>query len=43
MLDVILKRVLPHEVTHAVLMLHFGRPIPRWADEGAAVLAEDCC
>ena len=40
-LDEILTRVLPHEVTHAVLMLHFGRPIPRWADEGAAVLAED--
>jgi hypothetical protein len=40
-LNEILTRVLPHEVTHTVLMLHFGRPIPRWADEGAAVLAED--
>lgn len=40
-IDEILTRVLPHEVTHAVLVLHFGRPIPRWADEGAAVLSED--
>jgi peptidase MA superfamily protein len=40
-LNEILPRVLPHEVTHTVLMRHFGRPIPRWADEGAAVLAED--
>jgi hypothetical protein len=40
-LDQLLTRVLPHEVTHAVLMLHFGRPIPRWADEGAAILAEE--
>jgi hypothetical protein len=32
---------LPHEVTHLVLADHFGRPIPRWANEGCAMLAED--
>ncbi len=32
--------VLPHEVTHLVLANHFGRPVVRWADEGAASLAE---
>ncbi len=33
--------VLPHEVTHVVLADLFPtRPIPRWADEGMAVLAE---
>ena len=31
---------LPHEVMHVVLAMHFGRPVPRWADEGIAVLAE---
>ncbi|HYH63276.1 MAG TPA: hypothetical protein VD866_01115, partial [Urbifossiella sp.] len=39
-LDQVLKSVLPHEVTHVVLATHFGRPLPRWADEGIAVLAE---
>ncbi|QDU22629.1 RNA polymerase sigma factor [Urbifossiella limnaea] len=39
-LDAVLKSVLPHEVTHVVLATHFGRPLPRWADEGIAVLAE---
>jgi len=33
--------ILPHEVTHVVLADLFpARPIPRWADEGMAVLAE---
>src|SRR5262249_29161234 len=32
---------LPHEVTHTVFADHFRRPVPRWADEGAAVLSED--
>jgi hypothetical protein len=33
--------VLPHETTHAVLAGRFGaHPLPRWADEGMAVLAE---
>ncbi|MCX7411087.1 MAG: peptidase MA family metallohydrolase [Planctomycetales bacterium] len=32
---------LPHELTHVVLGDVFGgRPIPRWADEGMAMLAE---
>ncbi|MFO0852707.1 MAG: sigma-70 family RNA polymerase sigma factor [Gemmataceae bacterium] len=30
----------PHEVMHCVLATHFGRALPRWADEGLAVLAE---
>jgi hypothetical protein len=33
--------VLPHETTHVVLAGQFGsQPVPRWADEGMAVLAE---
>jgi hypothetical protein len=36
-----LRSALPHEVTHTVLAHYFRSPIPRWADEGAAVLAED--
>ncbi|MFO0797367.1 MAG: sigma-70 family RNA polymerase sigma factor [Gemmataceae bacterium] len=39
-LDQVLKAVLPHEVTHVVLATHFGLPLPRWADEGIAVLSE---
>jgi protein involved in polysaccharide export with SLBB domain len=39
-LDRILKSTLPHEVTHTVLADYFRRPVPRWADEGAATLAE---
>src|SRR5262249_7053539 len=36
-----LTAVLPHEVTHTVLAGQFGdRRIPRWADEGMAVLGE---
>lgn len=37
----LLKGVVPHEVTHAVLagQLSDGR-VPRWADEGMAILAE---
>jgi hypothetical protein len=33
--------VLPHEITHTVFAHRFGRPVPRWADEGGAVLSED--
>jgi RNA polymerase sigma factor (sigma-70 family) len=40
-LDRILTGCLPHEVTHTVLAHHFRSPVPRWADEGAALLAED--
>ncbi|WP_231617360.1 hypothetical protein [Novipirellula aureliae] len=36
----ILDSVLPHEVTHTVLATHFGRPLPRWADEGIATTVE---
>jgi hypothetical protein len=36
----LLRSILPHEVTHAVLAGRFGRRIPRWADEGMAVLSE---
>jgi hypothetical protein len=36
----ILKDLVAHEVTHLLLAHHFGWPVPRWADEGAALLAE---
>jgi len=32
--------VLPHEILHTVLASHFRRPLPRWADEGAASSVE---
>jgi RNA polymerase sigma factor (sigma-70 family) len=35
-----LNNTLPHEVTHAVLATVAGRPLPRWADEGMAILSE---
>jgi len=36
-----LGSVLPHEITHVVLGdLFVDQPLPRWADEGMAVLAE---
>jgi hypothetical protein len=31
---------LPHELTHMILADRFGQTLPRWADEGMAVLAE---
>ncbi len=37
----VLDSVLPHEITHTILATHFGRPLPRWADEGAATSVED--
>lgn len=37
----LLNSVLPHEVTHTVLAQHFGRAVPRWADEGGSVLSEN--
>lgn len=40
-LDRLLASALPHEVTHTVLADHFRGPLPRWADEGIAVLSED--
>lgn len=37
----LLTAVLPHEATHTVLAGNFGdKPVPRWADEGMAVLTE---
>jgi tetratricopeptide (TPR) repeat protein len=37
----LLEAVLPHETTHVVLAGNFGPyPVPRWADEGIAVLSE---
>lgn len=37
----LLKGLVPHEVTHAVLAGRLGRQrVPRWADEGMAILAE---
>lgn len=41
-LDQLLESALPHEITHVLLAHHFAGPIPipRWADEGAAMLAE---
>ena len=36
-----ITHVLPHETTHAVLIGRFGRHLlPRWADEGMAILSE---
>jgi hypothetical protein len=40
-LDRLLASVLPHEVTHTVFAEYFRMPVPRWADEGGAVLSED--
>ena len=36
----ILDSVLPHEVTHTIFATHYGRPLPRWADEGACTTVE---
>jgi len=36
----LLDSVLPHEVTHTIFASHFGRPLPRWADEGACTVVE---
>ena len=38
--DRLLDAVLPHEVTHTIFATHFGRPLPRWADEGACTTVE---
>jgi hypothetical protein len=40
-LDRLLSSVLPHEVTHTVFAYYYRMPVPRWADEGGAVLSED--
>lgn len=38
--DRMLDSVLPHEITHTIFATHFGRPLPRWADEGACTTVE---
>lgn len=40
-LERLLASVLPHEITHTVFAYYFRQPVPRWADEGGAVLSED--
>lgn len=35
-----LASTLPHEITHLALAHHFGKPLPRWADEGIALMSE---
>ncbi len=37
----LLHSVLPHEVTHTVFAHYYGKPVPRWADEGGSVLSEN--
>jgi len=39
-LERILDSVIPHEVNHTLFASYFRRPLPRWADEGAATLVE---
>ncbi|MFH5805070.1 hypothetical protein ACG2DA_13555, partial [Alienimonas sp. DA493] len=36
----LLDSVIPHEVNHTIFASHFRKPLPRWADEGAATLTE---
>jgi hypothetical protein len=36
----LIDSVIPHEVTHTIFATHFGRPLPRWADEGACTTVE---
>ena len=39
----VLDSVLPHEITHTILATYFspmGKPVPRWADEGACTTVE---
>ncbi len=39
-LDRLLADLVPHEVTHCLLAGAFGGPVPRWADEGIALMSE---
>lgn len=39
-LERVLDSVIPHEVNHTILACYFRRPVPRWADEGAATMVE---
>lgn len=36
----LLDSVIPHEVSHTIFASIFAQPLPRWADEGVAMLAE---
>lgn len=36
----VLDSVLPHEITHTIFATHFGRALPRWADEGGSTTVE---
>jgi hypothetical protein len=38
-LETLRTSVLPHEIAHTILADYFGRPLPRWADEGAAIVS----
>ncbi len=40
-IDRILDSALPHEITHTIFAAYLGKPMPRWADEGALLLSED--
>jgi hypothetical protein len=39
-LDRLLADALPHEVAHTIFANWLNKPMPRWADEGGAVLSE---
>ncbi|GIW82774.1 MAG: hypothetical protein KatS3mg105_4581 [Gemmatales bacterium] len=36
----LLTTIVPHEATHALMYDHFGQKLPRWANEGMAMLSE---
>lgn len=38
--EALIHDVLPHEITHALVLDHFTDEIPRWANEGMAMQAE---
>jgi RNA polymerase sigma factor (sigma-70 family) len=40
-LDKLLASSIPHEITHTIFADHIGSLSPRWADEGAALMAEE--
>src|SRR5581483_11358689 len=39
-LEEVLENDLPREMTHVVLANHLGKPLPRWAADGAALIGE---
>jgi hypothetical protein len=38
--EAVMKDVIQHEVNHTLFASYFRRPLPRWADEGAASVVE---